>query len=242
MRYHLQSSDALVEQHEDGVEARALFGSARECGEFEQRILRFSGTSGERRDEQRDEVLYVLSGSGTATIGGESATLTPETAAYVAAGTAWRVDAADELVVLSVLVEEPNPANGTTHAVLDLASEQAQGATAGRHFRLLATPEVGCASVTQFVGYIPVVRAPDHFHTYDEVVYVLEGEGALHIDGESEPLRAGSSVHLPARLVHCLENIGPGEMRVLGVFRPAGSPAEAYYPDGTPAGVPAKED
>jgi hypothetical protein len=24
-------------------------------------------------------------------------------------------------------------------------------------------------------------------------------------------------------------------MRVLGVFRPAGSPAAAYYPDGTPA-------
>jgi hypothetical protein len=28
-------------------------------------------------------------------------------------------------------------------------------------------------------------------------------------------------------------------MRVLGVFRPAGSPAEAYYPDDTPAVVPA---
>jgi hypothetical protein len=28
-------------------------------------------------------------------------------------------------------------------------------------------------------------------------------------------------------------------MRVLGVFRPAGSPAEAYYPDGSPAVVPA---
>jgi hypothetical protein len=26
-------------------------------------------------------------------------------------------------------------------------------------------------------------------------------------------------------------------MRVLGVFRPAGSPAEAYYPDGTAAAV-----
>jgi hypothetical protein len=35
--------------------------------------------------------------------------------------------------------------------------------------------------------------------------------------------------------VHCLENVGPGEMQVLGVFRPAGSPAEAYYPDGTQA-------
>jgi oxalate decarboxylase/phosphoglucose isomerase-like protein (cupin superfamily) len=42
-------------------------------------------------------------------------------------------------------------------------------------------------------------------------------------------------VHLPKGLVHCLENTGPGEMQVLGVFRPAGSPAEAYYPDGTRA-------
>jgi oxalate decarboxylase/phosphoglucose isomerase-like protein (cupin superfamily) len=52
-------------------------------------------------------------------------------------------------------------------------------------------------------------------------------------------LSAGSSIHLPARLVHCLENHGPGEMQVLGVFRPAGSPAEAYYPDGSAAVVPA---
>jgi hypothetical protein len=35
--------------------------------------------------------------------------------------------------------------------------------------------------------------------------------------------------------VHSLENHGPGEMLVLGVFRPAGSPAEAYYLDGTAA-------
>jgi hypothetical protein len=27
-------------------------------------------------------------------------------------------------------------------------------------------------------------------------------------------------------------------MQVLGVFRPAGSPAEAYYPDGSAAAVP----
>ncbi|HWX10247.1 MAG TPA: cupin domain-containing protein, partial [Gaiellaceae bacterium] len=102
----------------------------------------------------------------------------------------------------------------------------------------LATPDVGCASVTQFVGYIPVGRAPDHFHKYEEVIYVLEGEGSLYIDGESAPLRPGSCIHLPARIVHCLENDGPGVMQVLGVFRPAGSPAEAYYPDGTPAAVP----
>src|SRR5262249_55956757 len=119
------------------------------------------------------------------------------------------------------------PSDGKTHAVVAVDEVESGNATAGREFRLLATPELGCRSATQFVGYIPVVRAPDHYHRYDEVVYVLEGEGKLHIDGEVARLQAG--------LVHCLENIGPDEMRVLGVFRPAGSPAEAYYPDGTAA-------
>jgi mannose-6-phosphate isomerase-like protein (cupin superfamily) len=235
----MQSADAVVEREPDGVETHPLFGTARDCSEFEQRLLRFEHHTDDRTDQHCDEVLYVLSGSGAVTIGPERRGLAPGTAAYVARGTSWRVDDADELVVLSVLVQEPLPSSDT-HAVVDLASEETQGATSGRQFRLLATPEVGCASVTQFVGYIPVGRAPDHFHTYDEVVYVLEGEGSLHIGGESAPLRPGSCVHLPARLVHCLENAGPGVMQVLGVFRPAGSPAEAYYPDGTRAGVPEK--
>jgi mannose-6-phosphate isomerase-like protein (cupin superfamily) len=238
VRYCIQSADAFVNAEEDGVETHALFGSARECGEFEQRVLRFGARSDDRRDALRDEVLYVLAGSGVVTIGGERSSFATGTAAYVAKGTDWRVDEADELVFLSVLIEGPLTANGTTHAVVELAAEQTRGATSGRQFRLLATPEVGCASVTQFVGYIPVGRAPEHFHKYDEVVYVLEGEGALHIGGESAPLHAGTAVHLPAKLVHCLENAGPGVMQVLGVFRPAGSPAEAYYPDGTPAAVP----
>jgi mannose-6-phosphate isomerase-like protein (cupin superfamily) len=140
------------------------------------------------------------------------------------------------LKLLSVLIEDPLPASAS-HALI--ASGERGAATAGREFTVLAHPENGCESVTQFVGYIPAGRAPEHFHLYDEVAYILAGEGAFHVGGESAPLRAGSCFHLPARLVHCVENYGPGEMRVLGVFRPAGSPAEAYYPDGAAAAVPA---
>jgi mannose-6-phosphate isomerase-like protein (cupin superfamily) len=198
-------------------------------------LLRFDGSSAERASEADDEVLYVLSGSGRATIAGEPADLSRGTAVFVACGSSWRIDDADRLELLSVLVRDPLPSDGSTHAVVAVDAVERGAATAGRQFRLLSTPELGCRSVTQFVGYIPVVRAPDHFHKYDEVVYVLEGEGKLHIDGETAPLHAGSCVHLPAGIVHCLENVGPGEMRVLGVFRPAGSPAEAYYSDGTGA-------
>ena len=205
-----------------------------DCPEFEQRLLRFDGASAERRANGEDEVIYVLRGSGEAAVGGEPVTLEEGTAVYVAGGSSWSVNDADGLEVLSVLVRDPLPSEAP-HAVLHGGARA--GATAGRQFTLLATPETGCPSVTQFVGYIPPGRAPDHYHLYDEVVYVLEGDGALHIGGEDATLRPGSCVHLPARLVHCLENVGPGEMRVLGVFRPAGSPAEAYYPDGTLATV-----
>jgi mannose-6-phosphate isomerase-like protein (cupin superfamily) len=199
------------------------------CPEFEQRVLHSDGAS-EERAGPADELLYVLRGSGSATVAGEPVELAPGTAAYVAAGSPWCVDDAEGLELLSVLVHDPLPAEAT-HAAVSLEEADAGLATAGRMFRLLAP----CRSATQFVGYIPAGRAPDHFHRYDEVVYVLEGEGELHIDGESSPLAPGTCVHLPATLVHSLENFGPGEMQVLGVFRPAGSPAEAYYPDGTQA-------
>ena len=204
--------------------------------EFRQRLLRFDGAGNESRDDERDEVLYVLEGTAEATVGGETLELEPGTGVFVARGTPWQIESAEGLKLLSVLVEQPLPATAS-HAVI--ASGERGTATAGREFTLLAQPENGCESVTQFVGYIPAGRAPDHFHRYDEVVYVLAGEGAFHVDGESAPLRAGSCFHLPARLVHCVENHGPDEMRVLGVFRPAGSPAEAYYPDGSAAVVSA---
>jgi mannose-6-phosphate isomerase-like protein (cupin superfamily) len=220
-----------IQAEETGEEITPLFT----VPEFRQRILRFDGPGDERVDDGRDEVLYVLEGKATATVDGEDQELEPGTGVFVARGTPWRIESAEGLKLLSVLVEEPLPASAS-HALI--ASGERGAATAGREFTLLAHPENGCASVTQFVGYIPEGRAPDHFHRYDEVVYVLAGEGSFHVNGESAPLRAGSCVHLPARLVHCLENHGPEEMRVLGVFRPAGSPAEAYYPDGSAAVVP----
>jgi quercetin dioxygenase-like cupin family protein len=200
-------------------------------GGFTQRV---GPLAGEHRDDGADEIVYVLGGRGSVDVDGERHELRPGTALCVARGTPW--SAAGDARGLSVLVHEPvssNEQSSSGHAIVDLTSSEKAAATAGREFVL--GPE--CASATQFVGLIPPGRAPDHFHTYDEVLYVLEGEGVLEIAGEQAPLRPGTCVHLPSRLVHCLANTGGSELRVLGVFRPAGSPAEAYYPDGTLAVV-----
>ncbi|HVW90405.1 MAG TPA: cupin domain-containing protein [Gaiellaceae bacterium] len=194
---------------------------------FTQRVLELSGDGG---DADSDELLYVLAGSGTLRLGEAEHELREGVAVFVPAGATWSAEGSARAV--SVLVHEPEPAGAP--GVVDLAAVDKGTATAGREF--LLGPD--CPSATQFVGLIPQGRAPDHYHRYDEVIYVLEGEGFLEIAGERAPIRAGTCIHLPRTLVHCLANTGDAEMRVLGVFRPAGSPAEAYYPDGTLAVVP----
>jgi quercetin dioxygenase-like cupin family protein len=212
----------------------AADGPRFEVEQFTQRVGQLAGSHDEA---EADEVVYVLEGTGQLSVAGETYELRPGVAIFVSRGLPWSADG--DARGVSVLIHEPEASTG--HAVLDLDAVETGTATAGRQFLLGATPEVGCASVTQFVGLVPPGRAPDHFHTYDEVIYVLEGEGFLEIGGEQAPLHAGSCVHLPARLVHCLANTGDSELRLLGVFRPAGSPAEAYYPDGTLAVMEQKE-
>jgi quercetin dioxygenase-like cupin family protein len=202
-----------------------------EVGAFTQRLCELAGPGGH---DSCDEVLYVLDGAGRIELGGEEHELRPGVAVFAAAGQTWT--ASGDARAISVLVHEPDAASG--HEVRDLAAVEKGTATAGRQFVL--GPE--CPSATQFIGLIPPGRAPDHYHEYDEVIYVLEGQGELVIGGETAPIRAGTCIHLPRRLVHCLANTGESEMRVLGVFRPAGSPAAAYYPDGTLAVVPETKD
>jgi len=230
----------------DTATTRVLFDAEHGCASLRQRVDAYApGRSARRGPGDREETLFVLEGRGALVLGGARHELEPETGAYVRPGETYEIESAGpgDLVVHAVSVPAPAAAvaTGVRRVTVRLAEQAARSATGSRHFRLVIDPAVGCPSATQFVGSIPPGRAPDHFHTYDEVIYVLEGEGTLHVGDLHEPLARGSCIHLAPRLVHCLENLGETEMRVLGVFRPAGSPAEAYYPDGSLAYVAANE-
>jgi mannose-6-phosphate isomerase-like protein (cupin superfamily) len=186
-----------------------------------------------------EEVLFVLSGAGALELAGATHPLEGESGVYLAPGESATLCAGGKEGLRVVAVRIPQPAADVPAAercvVRELAEQEAQDATGEREFRIVADPDSGLCSATHFVGYIPPGRAPVHFHTYDEVIYVLDGEGVLHAGGASTPIGTGSCIQLPARSLHCLENTGGAVMRVEAVFRPAGSPAAAYYPDGTPA-------
>lgn len=190
---------------------------------------------------EAEEVLFILSGAGELRLGsGETYALEPETGVNLGPGEEYELhnEGSDPLRMVRVRIHAPASHGGDGPArvvVRRLADQEAQQATTDRSYRIIADPDTGLRSATHFVGYIPTERAPEHFHTYDEVIYVLDGEGAFHANGKTVSLTPGSTIELPARTVHCLENTGRDVMRLVAVFRPAGSPAAAYYPDGTPA-------
>ena len=162
------------------------------------------------RNESAEEVLYELE---------------TNTGIYLPPQTTLEIEGRKTLISVQCGGQAILPVEGQTrlsvlHVSLD---ERPMQRTGDRWYRELIS-----AQVTQFVGAIPPGRAPDHYHLYEEVLCILEGEGVMWSGASSTPIATGSCVYLPRGQRHCVENRGPGELRLLGVFYPAGSPAVRY--------------
>lgn len=209
-----------------------------------------SGLSDVRSDDRHDEFLYVLDGrieflryeedrEDTLAVGG---------AAHVRAGRSYRLRSDATARVLSFLVPAPGTPWATTlerptQEVVDVArlgAQVSEAATADRQFEVLFDASRGSRGATMFVGFIPTSGAPEHYHLYDEICVIVRGSGTFRARGSNQAISTGSAFHVAPRLLHALENPNPEDLWVLGVFRPEGSAAAAFYPDGTPA--PNNED
>ena len=171
--------------------------------------------------EDRDEVLFAL-GDCVLVSDGVEQELEPQSGVFIPAKKTFRFENRGAQPVCFVSVQCPATNADVPQTVVRLADQRAMP-TADRWYRVLIDSEV-----TQFVGSIPPGRAPDHFHEYEEVLFILRGEGRMWTEARSTPIGYGSCIYLPRRQVHCVENTGTGELRLLGVFYPAGSPAVRY--------------
>jgi mannose-6-phosphate isomerase-like protein (cupin superfamily) len=226
------------ESPQTGLTVRPTLGPETGFDALEQAVLTcLPGRSRHIDVGEVEETLFVLEGEGVIHVRGDSHRLEPEAGVYLPPGSRFELECTcdDGLQALAVRIPDPSPGPPSPPQVRRLGDAALEPATTQREFRIVADPGTGLRSATHFVGYIPPDRAPDHFHTYDEVIYVLEGAGVMHAGDLERAVAPGACIQLPARTVHCLENTGDSPMRVVAVFRPAGSPAAAFYPDGTPA-------
>ena len=192
--------------------------------------LRLSaGASLDLADADCDTLLFVHEGSGTlgtTALAGATAGLVP------AGGAATLAAGADGLACVRITVGAETDLHapmGATEPTVTLDHVEPGQATGARSFQVLHGPHNGSTRATTFVGYIPPGKAPWHYHLYDEIVWILRGEGRLHIGEEVEALAPGAAFRLRPREVHIVENTQPeAELAVLGIFTPAGSPSAAY--------------
>lgn len=188
-----------------------------------------------------EEVLYVAEGQGECWLNGSAYGLSPGTGVYIPPGTPyWIENPEDEKlrIVHSCCPEDPgrqvlnhSPIEPPDAAPIRTVQEQdRQVIRAGkdREFRYLVNADVGCRQITQFVGWIPPGKAPFHHHEYEEGIFVLEGHGIVHVDGESCEFGPNASIYFPVGVRHCIENPGEIPIRLLGAFYPSGSPGAAY--------------
>jgi mannose-6-phosphate isomerase-like protein (cupin superfamily) len=222
-----------------GLTVRSTLGGATDFAPLQQALLECAPGDSTTITVPGDveETMFVADGEGTLQINGDSHSLAPATGVYLPPGSEATLQntGTEPLRLIAVRVPDPSPGPPMRANVRRLSDSEIEQATTEREFQIVSDPANGLRSATHFVGYIPTERAPDHFHTYDEVIYVLDGEGRMEAGAFSRPVAAGSCIQLPARTVHCLSNSGTAPMRIVAVFRPAGSPAAAFYPDGTPA-------
>ncbi len=220
-------------EHGDTALTKVMIGRDQGCERLEQRVIRFApGRSREREASGRDELLYVVSGRGSLELEGASHELEPDMGVYIRSGERYAVDnpGPGELELVSVLAPATNGQRPNRRVTVRFDDQPELRADAKRTFRYLVNQDAGCLDVTQFVGVVEPCRAPDHSHSYDEVGYILEGHGLAHLkDGRTIEIGTGSCFHLPPEQVHCIENVGPGVMRIMGVFHPSGDPASRSY-------------
>jgi len=257
MTIALEGGCRVSEMHEgDPLNAGTLriwnrIGRATGAQAISLRIMEFApGLSPGVRNHDCDEILYVLDlerdsrvdPGAQLLIDGRSHDISPEIGIYIRPGETFAVNNPGPGSIVMVSSQCPDPVrqpefveavtSSTAEAnvplrVVGLADRPAQP-TADRWYRVLIDDEVGSEQVTQFVGSIPPGRAPDHFHQYEEVLFILKGEGRMWAGETDTPIAPGSCIYLPKRQVHCVENTGAGELRLLGVFYPAGSPSVRY--------------
>jgi quercetin dioxygenase-like cupin family protein len=211
----------------DPFDVRAIEGSAL--------ALRTStlaaGMTATLGEPEQDTLLYVSSGGGQLSVGDDSASVRARSAGLVLAGEEGTLSASDKLEVIVATVAPTTDLHapmGPREVAVSLDSTDANAATGARSFQILFGPHNGSTRATLFAGFIPPGKAPWHYHLYDEIVWVPDGPGRLHLAEGDDALGAGAAFRLRPRQVHIVANEGASEMTIIGIFTPAGSPSAAY--------------
>jgi mannose-6-phosphate isomerase-like protein (cupin superfamily) len=88
-----------------------------------------------------------------------------------------------------------------------------------RSIRMIANAEVGATQQSIWrIEHEPGEDVAKHWHEYEEVIVVLEGEGEATIGDETFPIGPDVSLIVPPYTWHGYRNLGTGYLKVLAIM------------------------
>lgn len=93
----------------------------------------------------------------------------------------------------------------------------------GRAYKfIVGSDRLACRAINGGVSFFPPhAHAPGHVHDVEEeVIYCLEGEGQIVVDGQPEPIRPGTFMAVPPGLLHSINNTGDKTIKLVYLFSP----------------------
>ncbi len=188
----------------------------------------------------RDVILFIGSGSGTATISGRAMAVKATDGVYIRPSEAIQLTAAaDQTLKVFVLAcplgeigwldEMPTNFDAEfAERVVPVDPEQ-RTSMGPRYFQVLVDKRIGSSVITQFIGHIPPSKAAPHRHLYEEAIIVLSGEGYMWTEDKKARVTAGDVIFLPRKQLHSLEATSADGIDVVGVICPGDNPSINYY-------------
>lgn len=189
---------------------------------------------------ERHIILFVTNGDLVIEIGDHSFETRTDSGVYIRPNEAFRIINHGETTVdifaavcphataPTVLDQMPNSFDTKKterRVAVDLLAKQAMGE---RFFQMLVDKSIGSDVVTQFIGEIPLSKAPPHRHLYEESLIICRGHGCMWTESKKAPVKAGDVIFLPRKQLHSLQCTDPDGMLVVGVIYPGDNPTINY--------------
>ncbi len=199
------------------------------------------GTSPIMSFDGRETILFVTGGTFAVEIGGRLFETRNDSGVYIRPNEAFRIinggsasldifAAVCPHAAMPIFLDRMQAASFDTNlperrVAVDLDAKKAMG---DRFFQMLVDKTIGSDVVTQFIGEIPLSKAPPHRHLYEESLIILRGRGCMWTETGKAKVEAGDVIFLPRKQLHSLQCTDPLGMLVVGVIYPGDNPTINY--------------
>lgn len=114
------------------------------------------------------------------------------------------------------------------HSLNDVPWERLGDFVGGKGYerKAITDPELTPAFSAEIMRISPSGGSSEHMEPYSHLLYFLEGEGEVTIEGEVYKVSPGSIAQIRAGMFHSLRNAGAGKMTIIAIYDPPRIPRE----------------